>query len=70
MAPSIYGHDNIKRALALSMFGGEPKNPGMFVVHLCMYVISCAFSALTLLVGWQEGLPACKKPWGVVGGRR
>jgi len=28
MAPSIYGHDNIKRALALSMFGGEPKNPG------------------------------------------
>jgi len=30
MAPSIYGHDNIKRALALSMFGGEPKNPGMW----------------------------------------
>jgi len=29
----------------------------------------CAFSALTLLVGWQEGHPACKKlsggvlPW-------
>jgi len=22
-----------------------------------------AFSALTLLVGWQEGLPACKKQW-------
>jgi len=21
-----------------------------------------AFSALTLLVGWQEGHPACKKP--------
>ena len=21
----------------------------------------CAFSALTLLVGWQEGHPACKK---------
>jgi len=26
----------------------------------------CAFSALTLLVGWQEGHPACKKHSGVV----
>ena len=26
-----------------------------------------AFSALTLLVGWQEGHPACKK-WGYDGG--
>jgi len=24
-----------------------------------------SFSALTLLVGWQEGHPACKK-WGIV----
>ena len=24
-------------------------------------VVSCAFSALTLLVGWYEGHPACKK---------
>ena len=24
-------------------------------------VRKCAFSALTLLVGWQEGHPACKK---------
>ena len=23
--------------------------------------VSSAFSALTLLVGWQEGHPACKK---------
>ena len=28
IAPSIYGHDYIKRALALAIFGGEPKNPG------------------------------------------
>ena len=28
MAPSIYGHEDIKRAVALSVFGGEPKNPG------------------------------------------
>jgi len=25
-----------------------------------------AFSALTLLVGWQKGHPACKKPSGGV----
>lgn len=28
MAPSIYGHDFIKRAIALALFGGESKNPG------------------------------------------
>ncbi|KAI3385702.1 hypothetical protein SNEBB_009171 [Seison nebaliae] len=28
IAPSIYGHDDIKRAIALSLFGGEAKNPG------------------------------------------
>ncbi|XP_054160995.1 DNA replication licensing factor mcm2-like [Oppia nitens] len=28
MAPSIYGHKNVKRAIALSLFGGESKNPG------------------------------------------
>jgi len=30
-------------------------------------IVVCAFSALTLLVGWQEGHPACKKleRWGV-----
>ena len=28
MAPSIYGHDYVKRSLALSLFGGESKNPG------------------------------------------
>ncbi|XP_067683029.1 DNA replication licensing factor mcm2-like [Haliotis asinina] len=28
MAPSVYGHEEIKRAIALAIFGGEPKNPG------------------------------------------
>jgi DNA replication licensing factor MCM2 len=27
IAPSIYGHENVKRGLALALFGGEPKNP-------------------------------------------
>ena len=30
MAPSIYGHEDIKRAIAMSLFGGETKNPGNF----------------------------------------
>lgn len=29
IGPSIYGHDKVKRALALCLFGGEPKNPGI-----------------------------------------
>ena len=26
VAPSVYGHDDIKRALALALFGGQPKD--------------------------------------------
>jgi len=36
-----------------------------FLQHL-QYFISLAFSALTPLVGRQEGHPACKKPSGGV----
>merc|ERR1719245_687273 len=28
IAPSVFGHDDIKRALALALFGGVTKNPG------------------------------------------
>jgi DNA replication licensing factor MCM2 len=28
IAPSIYGHDDVRMALALALFGGESKNPG------------------------------------------
>jgi DNA replication licensing factor MCM2 len=28
IGPSIYGHEQIKRGIALLLFGGEPKNPG------------------------------------------
>jgi len=31
-----------------------------FCFHVFCSGTMCAFSALTLLVGWQEGHPACK----------
>jgi len=35
-------------------------------IHFLLYYVHDAFSALMLLVGRQEGHPACKKPewWG------
>jgi len=37
------------------------------LIHKLECYLLRAFSALTLLVGRQEGHPACKKPWEVVG---
>jgi len=34
-------------------------------LFVCAFSALSALSALTLLVGWQEGHPACKKWWGV-----
>ena len=31
------------------------------VVVVVIIIIICAFSALTLFFGWQEGHPVCKK---------
>jgi len=33
----------------------------IYIFILYIYLEFSAFSALTLLVGWQEGHPACKK---------
>ena len=39
IAPSIYGHEDVKRALALALFGGEPKDPGIAIKHIvCIYL--------------------------------
>jgi len=42
--------ENLRRQVALAFYGR----------------LSFLFSALTLLVGWQEGHPSCKKPSGEV----
>jgi len=36
------------------------------VQYTYVHITVCAFSALTLLDGWQEGHPACKKLSGEV----
>ena len=43
--------------------GGRKRRPNLALVFLCSFCVVglCAFSALTLLVGRQEGHPACKK---------
>jgi len=42
---------------------GQPNknNKIVFFINTLMFYCNCTFSALTLLVGWQEGHPACKK---------
>ena len=49
MAPSIYGHEDVKRALALALFGGEPKDPGKHKwYNVVLLLIGCQW---TLVIG-------------------
>lgn len=49
MAPSIYGHEDVKRALALALFGGEPKDPGKHKwYNVVLLLIGCRW---TLIIG-------------------
>jgi len=46
--------------------GQIPQSRKTVVLCVCVYllfVVVVAFSALTLLVGWQEGHLACKNEW-------
>jgi len=40
---------------------GQCKDAHSFVSTIAITVAACYLSALTLLVGWQEGHPACTK---------
>ena len=56
-----------KNVSSLASFKSRLAFHFLFVRHfLCSYVSALAFSALTLLVGRQEGHPACKKQSGGV----
>lgn len=48
MAPSIFGHDYIKRAMALALFGGESKNPGT-VLSSYSFSSRCIYSLFQAL---------------------
>jgi len=47
--------------LATSMASQACKYISLYPVYMVKLVVIVAFSALTLLVGWQEGHPLCKK---------
>ena len=55
-------HSNVQRNVCSSKVHAQI----LFRFIICAFSLECAFSALTLLVGWQEGHPACKKTewWG------
>jgi len=60
-------HDGGAVTAPTSVAMGRMNNSARLVSFFVLSLTFHAFSALTLLVGRQEGHPACKKPWGVVG---
>jgi len=58
---SCFSKIQIGFAFLVLAYPGSPGKRAVKRVCVCVYVVDCAFSALTLLVGWQEGHPACKK---------
>ena len=49
------------KPLLCSLYAMGPFLLDLVCIYVCMLFINFAFSALTLLVGRQEGHPACKK---------
>ena len=60
VCPRAYLHNYIK-FLFTSPTAMVSPSPGGVAICYVFPVLLQAFSALTVLVGWQEGHPACKK---------
>ena len=56
----------VKNPYAISYTHADRSTVRIFKIREFCAFTACAFSALTLLVGRQEGHPACKKPSGGV----
>ena len=61
IAPSIYGHNDIKRAIALAMFGGVAKDPGSFFYYCVPLTFSRGFPHWQVLSDiWQSKISKCQ----------
>jgi len=67
---SCYGYglddSNINIDIGIFVTSAIGGNWRRYCFHICLSFCETAFSALTVLVGWQEGHPACKKLSGEV----
>ena len=82
MAPSVYGHEDVKRAMALSLFGGMPKNPGIKIFYVAflflskymyvyLYICTCSYRINYKLPTTFPSLPPsfCLSPLPPLGGK-